>query len=58
MAPRGRCVSSWGLTGKDPGYREASELRRPAPPEPWAGGVEASLRLIDELDRQIARVRA
>jgi hypothetical protein len=31
---------------------------RLAPPEPWAGGVEASLRLIDELDRQIARVRA
>jgi transposase len=29
-------------------------LKRLALPEPWAGCVEASLRLIDELDRQIA----
>jgi transposase len=29
-------------------------LQRLALPEPWAGCVEASLRLIDELDRQIA----
>src|SRR5437660_11829400 len=28
-------------------------LQRLALPEPWAGTVEASLRLIDELDREI-----
>jgi hypothetical protein len=33
-------------------------LERLALPEPWAGGVEASLRLIDELEREIARLRA
>jgi transposase len=29
-------------------------LRRLALPEPWAGSLEASLRLIDELEREIA----
>jgi transposase len=33
-------------------------LARLALPEPWAGNVEASLRLIDELDREIAASEA
>ena len=35
------------------GVRGRELLARLALPEPWAGDVEASLRLIDELDREI-----
>jgi transposase len=35
------------------GVRGRELLERLALPEPWAGGVEASLRLIDELDGEI-----
>jgi transposase len=35
------------------GLRERELLHRLALPEPWQGTIEASLRLIDELDREI-----
>jgi transposase len=40
------------------GVRGRELLRRLALPEPWAGTVEAGLRLIDELEREIAACEA